>query len=123
VRFSDRLNAAEDTASEMQVDFTNGFLRTATLAPLGFGSERRSCQAPSLDEAAWQRYDEYKNTKYEELTKYLEEELWENSEIVPLRFRNLVYGLYRDTLDAADFIATTPVAASNHFRGMFKPDL
>jgi len=107
----------------MQVDFTNGFLRTATLASLGVGSARRSCQAPSLDEAAWQRYDEYKDTKYEELTKYLEGELWENSEIVPLRFRNLVYGLYRDTVDAADFIATTPVAASNHFRGMFKPDL
>ncbi|KAG7288359.1 hypothetical protein NEMBOFW57_007890 [Staphylotrichum longicolle] len=80
-------------------------------------------KAPSLDEAAWQRYDEHKDTKYEELTKYLEGELWENSDIVPLRFRNLVYGLYRDTLDAADFIATTPVAASNHFRGMFKPDL
>jgi regulator of nonsense transcripts 1 len=40
-----------------------------------------------------------------------------------LRFRRAVYNLYRDTLAAADFVATTPVAAGNHFRGLFKADL
>src|SRR5690606_20747915 len=79
--------------------------------------------ALSLDEAAWQRYDTYKATKYGELTKFMEEDLWESSDVIPLRFRRLVYNLYQDTLAAADFIATTPVAASNHFRDMFKPDL
>lgn len=126
VRSSGRLNAAEDAASadEMTVDFTNQFLRTANFMSLAHGhGTTGSCKAPSLDEAAWQRYDEFKATKYEELTSFLEEELWENSEILPLRFRRLVYNLYRDTLAAADFIATTPVAASNHFCGMFKPDL
>ncbi|KAK4233827.1 P-loop containing nucleoside triphosphate hydrolase protein [Achaetomium macrosporum] len=126
VALSDRLNAAEDAASgdPITVDFTNQFLRTANLM-LGHGSSTstRACNAPSLDEAAWQRYDEYKSTQYEELTKFLEGELWEESEIIPLRFRRCVYNLYRDTLAAADFIATTPVAASNHFRGLFKPDL
>jgi regulator of nonsense transcripts 1 len=124
VTTSDRLNAVEDAGSEeLQVDFTNQFLRTANLMSLGPRSGRRSCEAPSLDEAAWLRYDEFKQTKYEELTQYLEGELWESSDIVPLRLRRLIYHLYRDTLAAADFIATTPVAASNHFRGMFKPDL
>jgi regulator of nonsense transcripts 1 len=122
VRTSDRLNAAEDAASEMNVDFTNQFLRTANMMSLGRDSTR-SCQAPSLDEAAWQRYDQYKESQYEELAEYLNGELWEDSSIVPLRFRRLVYNLYRDTLRETDFVATTPVAASNHFRGLFKPDL
>ncbi|KAK4040653.1 P-loop containing nucleoside triphosphate hydrolase protein [Parachaetomium inaequale] len=123
VRSSNRLNAAEDAASgeDMQVDFANQFLRTANAMSLG--SAPRSCQAPSLDEAAWQRYDEHKDTMYEGIAQYLAGELWENSEVVPQRFRRMVYNLYRDTLGAADFIATTPVAASNHFHGMFKPDL
>ncbi|AEO67316.1 uncharacterized protein THITE_9964, partial [Thermothielavioides terrestris NRRL 8126] len=125
VKLSDRLNSAEDKASGdiMLVDFTNQFLRTANLVSLGHGSAPRSCHAPTLDEAAWQRYDQYKATKYEELTNFLEGELWENNDVIPLRFRRCVYNLYRDTLAEADFIATTPVAASNHFRGMFKPDL
>ncbi len=123
VRTSDRLNAAEDTAAETHIDFTKQFLRTASSIYLGCTSPSRFCQAPSLDEAAWQRYDLAKETKYEDLKRFLEDELWEDSNIVPLRFRRLVYNLYRDTLEATDFIATTPVAASNHFRGMFKPDL
>ncbi|GAB1318432.1 P-loop containing nucleoside triphosphate hydrolase protein [Madurella fahalii] len=125
VKLSGRLNSAEDAASEeMHVDFSQQFLRTANLMALGNGpAGRRACTAPSLDEAAWQRYDTHKATKYEELTKFMTEDLWESSDVIPLRLRRLVYNLYRDTLAAADFIATTPVAASNHFRGMFKPDL
>ncbi len=123
VRTSDRLNAAEDAAAEAHIDFTKQFLRTANSMYLGRTSPSRSCQAPSLDEAAWQRYDLAKKTKYEDLKRFLEDELREDSNIVPLRFRRLVYNLYRDTLEETDFIATTPVAASNHFRGMFKPDL
>jgi regulator of nonsense transcripts 1 len=123
VRSSDRLNAAEDAASGevMDVDFTNQFLQIVDL--MSAQRQPRSCQAPGLDEAAWQRYDEHKHTQYEELTQYLSGELWEQSEVVPLRLRRLIYNLYRDTLAATDFIATTPVAASNHFNGMFKPDL
>ncbi|KAK4097857.1 hypothetical protein N658DRAFT_433170, partial [Parathielavia hyrcaniae] len=124
VKASDRLNAVEDAGSEdIHVDFTTQFLQTRNLMSLAGGSARRGCDAPSLDEAAWQRYDEFKDTKYEGLTEYLKEELFESSDIVPLTLRRLIYNLYRDTLAAADFIATTPVAASNHFRGMFKPDL
>ncbi|KAH6857097.1 P-loop containing nucleoside triphosphate hydrolase protein [Chaetomium sp. MPI-CAGE-AT-0009] len=123
VKSSDRLNAAEDAASGegMPVDFTNQFLQTVGL--MSVHRQPRSCQAPGLDEAAWQRYDEHKHTRYEELTQYLSGELWEQSDIVPFRLRTLIYKLYRDTLAATDFIATTPVAASNHFNGMFKPDL
>ncbi|KAK4152977.1 P-loop containing nucleoside triphosphate hydrolase protein [Chaetomidium leptoderma] len=124
VKTSDRLNAAEDAVSGdgMDVDFTNRFLQARNLMSLGSDSTR-SCRAPSLDEAAWQRYDELKETEYKSLAQYLDVDLWEEGQVIPQRFRTLVYDLYRDTLDAADFIATTPVAASNHFNGMFKPDL
>ncbi|KAK4182177.1 P-loop containing nucleoside triphosphate hydrolase protein [Podospora australis] len=126
VKFSDRLDGAQAGSSEepMTVDFTNQFVRSFQQAMLGeVDSGRRSCEAPSLDEAAWERFESYRLTKYEELAKCMEEELFECEEVIPLRFRRLVYSLYRDTLAAADFIATTPVAASNHFRGMFRPDL
>ncbi|KAK0741984.1 P-loop containing nucleoside triphosphate hydrolase protein [Apiosordaria backusii] len=126
VKRSEKLNQAEDAAMrEMpDVDFTNQFLETVKIMATGEGPTMR-CKAPSLDEAAWERYEAHKTTKYESITKYMEEDLFGQDEalVVPLRFRNLVYNLYRDTLADADFIATTPVAASKHFKGMFKPDL
>ncbi|KXX74199.1 hypothetical protein MMYC01_210002 [Madurella mycetomatis] len=109
VRLNGRLNSAEDAASEeMNVDFSQQFFRTADLMPIG------------IDPA-----DRRASPKDGELIKFMEADLWESSDIIPPRFRQLVYdnNLYRDTLAAADFIATSPVAASNHFRGMFKPDL
>ncbi|KAK4142181.1 P-loop containing nucleoside triphosphate hydrolase protein, partial [Dichotomopilus funicola] len=120
---SDRLNSVEDAGSGdvVPVDFSKGFLETAKL--MGTDDPRRTCQALTLDEAAWEHYDKFKSTQYEGLTEYLNTDLWEEAEIVPFRFRCLLYHLYRDTLENADFIATTPVAASNHFKGMFKPDL
>ncbi|KAL2129762.1 hypothetical protein VTI74DRAFT_7332 [Chaetomium olivicolor] len=122
VRTSGRLNGAEDAASsDIFVDFTRQFLQM--LSEMCPSKSNSSCVAKTLDEAAWDRYAQYKSTVYQELTRYLEEELWQESQVIPLRFRRLVYHLYRDTLQSADFIATTPVAASNHFKGMFKPDL
>ncbi|EAQ88548.1 hypothetical protein CHGG_05167 [Chaetomium globosum CBS 148.51] len=123
VNASDRLNAAEDAASNgvmPAVDFTNQFLNARN--PM---KQRQvgTCHAPSLDEAAWQLYDEHKLTRYSDLTEYLSGDLWEESQVVPMRLRRLVYNLYRDTLAETDFIATTPVAASNHFNGMFRPEL
>ncbi|KAK4112767.1 hypothetical protein N656DRAFT_74908 [Canariomyces notabilis] len=123
VKFSDRLSAVEEPGEVMHVDFSRQFLRTAKGMSLAKTTATRTCNAPSLDEAAWQRYDKYRDAHYESLTRYLEEELRESSDVLPLTFRRMVYSLYRDTLGDADFIATTPVAASNHFRGMFKPDL
>ncbi|KAK0660836.1 P-loop containing nucleoside triphosphate hydrolase protein, partial [Cercophora samala] len=126
VRRSDKLNQAEDAAAGeiVNVDFTNQFLATVKEMTTG-NPPTATCKAPSLDEAAWKRYEEYQDTQYESIKKYMDEELFgkEESLVVPLRFRNLVYSLYRDTLADADFIATTPVAAANHFKGMFKPDL
>ncbi|KAK4175252.1 P-loop containing nucleoside triphosphate hydrolase protein [Triangularia setosa] len=126
VKRSNKLNQAEDAvAKDMpDVDFTNQFLDTAKTMAVEQGTTVR-CEAPSLDEAAWERYEAYKNAKYESITEYMKKDLFGQDEalVVPLRFRNLVYDLYRDTLADADFIATTPVAASNHFKGMFRPDL
>ncbi|KAH6631297.1 P-loop containing nucleoside triphosphate hydrolase protein [Chaetomium tenue] len=122
VSASDRLNAAEDAATNgvMTVDFTNQFLRANNLMKQ---KQVGSCHAPSLDEAAWQLYDEHRLSRYSDLTQYLSGDLWEESQVVPMRLRRLVYNLYRDTLADTDFIATTPVAASNHFNGMFRPEL
>ncbi|KAK4644188.1 hypothetical protein QC761_302100 [Podospora bellae-mahoneyi] len=126
VHRSSKLNQAEDAAAGgiANADFTNQFLATVKEMTTGQNPET-SCRAPCLDEAAWERYEAHKDTEYEPIKKYMEEELFGEEEclVVPLRFRNLVYDLYRDTLADADFIATTPVAASNHFKGMFKPDL
>ncbi|KAK4204998.1 P-loop containing nucleoside triphosphate hydrolase protein [Triangularia verruculosa] len=126
VRRSNKVNRAEDAATgEMpEVDFSDQFLETVKLMTSGQTSAA-SCKAPSLDEAAWELYERHKTTKYEALTKYMEEDLFSQDEslVIPLRFRNLVYQLYQDTLAEADFVATTPVAASKHFRGMFRPDL
>ncbi|KAK3991098.1 P-loop containing nucleoside triphosphate hydrolase protein [Cladorrhinum sp. PSN332] len=127
VKTSNKLNDAEDAATTdeaPQVDFTNSFIQIIKDMSQGIASkDQRTCKAPTLDEAAWLHYETYKETKYNELTQFIEQELWEEEQVIPIKFRNLVYGLYRDTLAATDFIATTPVAAHAHFRGMFKPDL
>ncbi|KAK4227037.1 P-loop containing nucleoside triphosphate hydrolase protein [Podospora fimiseda] len=128
VKMSSKLNEAEDAKAGgdemMHVDFTNSFIQLMRTMTLGLGlNSNRTCQAPTLDEAAWDRFERLKKTKYQALAEFLETELWENEEVIPFRFRRLVYNLYSDTLAAADFIATTPVAAHNHFKGMFRPDL
>ncbi|KAK4458386.1 P-loop containing nucleoside triphosphate hydrolase protein [Cladorrhinum samala] len=128
VKLSHKLNEAEDAAAAhgdvITVDFTNSFIRTIKAMALGpTVAAERSSRAPTLDEAAWRRYERYKATQYQEIDTFLATELWETDEVIPLRFRRLVYNLYRDTLAAADFVATTPVAAHNHFKGLFRPDL
>lgn len=128
VKLSHKLNEAEDAAAAhsdvITVDFTNSFIRIIRAMALGpAAAEERSSRAPTLDEAAWRRYEEYKATQYQEIDTFLATELWETEEVIPLKFRRLVYNLYRDTLAAADFVATTPVAAHNHFKGLFRPDL
>ncbi|KAK4163343.1 P-loop containing nucleoside triphosphate hydrolase protein [Cladorrhinum sp. PSN259] len=125
VKLSSKLNEAEDAHGDtIHVDFTNSFIRLIKTISLGLGpAHTHTCRAPTLDEAAWEMFEDFKSTKYEELAEFLQAELWESEEVIPLRFRRLVYHLYRDTLAAADFVATTPVAAHNHFKGMFRPDL
>ncbi|KAK3938674.1 P-loop containing nucleoside triphosphate hydrolase protein [Diplogelasinospora grovesii] len=123
IKSSDRVNAAEDAAigEDLQVDFSHQFLRVAKVF-VGQAPETRNCKAMGLDEAAWQHYDNHQSN-YTGITEYLNEQLWEEDQVIPWKFRCMVFALYRDTLADADFIATTPVAASTLFRGMFKPDL
>jgi regulator of nonsense transcripts 1 len=62
VALSDRVSAAEDQASGEKtfVDFSRAFIQTANSMPQGTTPTRRSCNAPSLDEAAWAHYDQSK---------------------------------------------------------------
>ncbi|KAL2890997.1 Regulator of nonsense transcripts 1 -like protein [Ceratocystis lukuohia] len=77
--------------------------------------------APSLDQATWKRFTENPG-QYQELARLIASALKSGKE--NLKLRSMIKKLYAETLEKVDFIATTPVAASNpEFRAMFKPDI
>ncbi|KAL7928480.1 AAA domain-containing protein [Trichoderma chlorosporum] len=127
MRNSNRLNGwkqNEKTDGNTATDFTKSFLTTVGLihhAKL----EHNDRRAPNLDEAAWIYYEKNKKDNYPGLTKLLEriekEEVFDSEDWRLLR--RLVTGLYRDVLAGADFIATTPVAASGSFAKLFRPEI
>ncbi|KAH6607187.1 hypothetical protein Trco_003500 [Trichoderma cornu-damae] len=105
-------------------DFTKSFLTTVGLTRHA-KLERDARRAPSLDEAAWDHYEKRKHESYRGLTKLLgriEQEDALDSEDWKL-LRRLVTSLYRDVLAGADFVATTPVAASGSFAKLFRPEV
>lgn len=112
-----------DGASNTTVDFTRRFLTTASLA-----SEARLTpsddRAPTLDEAAWQYFESHKHAEiFASLQKLLNKMRTEGA--LPSddwkALRSRVKTLYTAVLAQADFIATTPVAASGHFANLFRP--
>ncbi|WYZ39265.1 hypothetical protein EsH8_III_001179 [Colletotrichum jinshuiense] len=104
-------------------DFTVGFLKQARTAG-GVQSVRDNTRAPSLDEAAWDRYDADRS-QHQGLAKLLDKlghgAVKTKSTARELRTR--VAKLYFSVIKEADFIATTPVGASGYLSKMFSPDL
>ncbi|PTB45038.1 hypothetical protein M441DRAFT_23333 [Trichoderma asperellum CBS 433.97] len=131
MRHSERLNQtgsqgktsrlADDDAT---TDFTKSFLTT-----VGFSHhaklERDPRRAPNLDEAAWEYYEKHKHDSYPGLTNFLgridEGDVLDSEDWRSLR--GSVTRLYRQVLAAADFVATTPVAASGSFAKYFHPEI
>ena len=109
---------------EIGLDFTRRFLTTAGISQHG-NFERSQNKAPTLDEAAWDYYKLHKNDCFSSLKKILdrmdEGQVLESSDWKGLR--GFVALLYRAVIAQADFIATTPVAASGSFPHLFHPDI
>ncbi|UKZ47727.1 hypothetical protein TrVGV298_001953 [Trichoderma virens] len=118
-----RGRGGEDDGNEA-ADFTKSFLTTVGLTHHA-KLERDGRRAPNLDEAAWDHYEKHKHDSYPGLTKLLDriekEEVLDGEDWRLLR--RLVTGLYRDVLAGADFVATTPVAASGSFAKLFRPEI
>ncbi|KAL6691810.1 P-loop containing nucleoside triphosphate hydrolase protein [Trichoderma pleuroticola] len=126
MRHSERLNQAsgQQEYGDVAADFTKNFLTTLGLTHHA-GLERDARRAPNLDEAAWDHYEKHKHNSYLGLTNLLdsmkEEEVFGGEDWRLLRRQ--VTNLYRDVLAGADFVATTPVAASGGFAKLFRPEI
>ncbi|KAM0258186.1 hypothetical protein ACHAQJ_003954 [Trichoderma viride] len=128
MRHSERLNQtvgqSKKSNDDDTTDFTKSFLATVGLTQ-HVKLERDARRAPNLDEAAWEYYEKHKHDSYPGLTKLLgrieEEDVFDSEDWRLLR--RLVTSLYRDVLAAADFVATTPVAASGSFAKLFRPEI
>ncbi|KAK4077501.1 uncharacterized protein Triagg1_3833 [Trichoderma aggressivum f. europaeum] len=126
MRHSERLNQAggHKDDGDAATDFTKTFLTTVGLTHHA-KLERDDRRAPNLDEAAWDHYEKHKHDSYPGLTKLLgrmeKEEVFDGEDWRSLRRQ--VTGLYRDVLAGADFVATTPVAASGSFAKLFRPEI
>ncbi|OHF03461.1 nonsense-mediated mRNA decay protein 1 [Colletotrichum orchidophilum] len=129
MRNSTKLHPAPLKTEDDEPDFTAGFLRQArasialshrTHSP----NENRGDRAPTLDEAAWERYGADRS-QHKSLTKILEK--LEKGAIKTKRtareLKSRVAGLYFSVIQDADFIATTPVAASGYLSKKFTPDI
>lgn len=127
MRNSDKLQAIGDPDKNGTngVDFTKTFLATASL--IGHSSLKRSADsAPTLDEASWEYFERHKREKgFASLSAILDR--MSSGEVLTTSdwkvLRKLISSLYRRVLSHADFVATTPVAASGAFGGLFKPDI
>ncbi|OLN96531.1 Regulator of nonsense transcripts 1-like protein 1 [Colletotrichum chlorophyti] len=106
-------------------DFTAGFLKQARLASCGTRNiDRDDNRAPSLDEAAWDRFDADR-AQHKALSKLLEK--LDSGAVKTKRtvkeLKTCVAKLYFSVAREADFIATTPVGASGKLSKIFKADL
>ncbi|PNP39282.1 hypothetical protein TGAMA5MH_08700 [Trichoderma gamsii] len=131
MRHSERLNqtgsqgkSSKPVDDDSTTDFTKSFLTTVGLTHHA-KLERDSRRAPNLDEAAWDYFEKHKNKSYPALVKFLgridEGDVLDSEDWRQLR--GSVTKLYRDVLRAADFVATTPVAASGSFAKLFRPEI
>lgn len=83
----------------------------------------QDCFAKTLDEAAAEFYEQHRNTKYADVRLLLnEQDKVPSLDLMALR-NALVERVYRDTLNNADFIATTPVTASKFANALFNPSI
>ncbi|OAQ68585.1 nonsense-mediated mRNA decay protein 1 [Pochonia chlamydosporia 170] len=126
MRESAKLNASGATAKQdnsVVPDFTHRFLVIAGLAKHTTLS-RNSNAVPTLDEAAWEYFEENKD-----MFAGLQKLLGKLDGGVALattdwkHIRSHVSRLYHAVLTRTDFVATTPVAASGRFSKFFQPDI
>ncbi|KAK1750211.1 P-loop containing nucleoside triphosphate hydrolase protein [Echria macrotheca] len=106
-----------------QGDFTKGFLMM-----FGQPTSANPDHAPTLDEAAWQRFcTGFPNPEqaHVEVLKIIggapHTLKWRQKHREP--FRQSLIPLYRETLLEADCIVTTPVTARYHLAGSYEPDI
>ncbi len=106
------------------IDFSRGFLSIARLKRRRVTINAKQCLAPTLDEAAYDLFEEGRDGKYAALAKLLDQCLGKKGQETENNALKAVCSmLYRDLLLTTDIIATTPVAASHRFSGLFSPDL
>ncbi|PNY22687.1 ATP-dependent helicase [Tolypocladium capitatum] len=110
--------------TESELDFTKKFLTIASLSRHST-SGRNQNEAPTLDEASWEYFEQHQDGCFPGLKKLLAR--MEGGEALGTddwqAIRRQVSFLYRTVLSQADFIATTPVAACGGFSKLFEPDL
>lgn len=126
IRNSSRLNKSGpgqgSNSSEGELDFTKKFLAAMNIAK-SIQAPRNANKVPTLDEAAWDYYEEHKTDGFPTLTKILTRmDLGEALNAEDWRLlRSQVSMLYKAVIAQADFIATTPVAAYGNFSKLFRP--
>ncbi|CAN8100468.1 unnamed protein product [Discula destructiva] len=115
-KYAVRLHGWHYGENKKTPDFSQKFLFIARMSRYRRQTLNEGCLAPSLDELAFNMYEESQATRYRELRDAI-------GGGRPERLRELVNQLYKDVLERVDFIASTPVPAATAFHGMFKPDI
>lgn len=127
MRNSDKIHSTETTTTpksmERKADFSKAFLSIASLSK-HTNLKRNTERAPTLDEAAWEFYEQHKaEESFSSISKAFEK--IEKGDVMSMSdwktFKGRVAILYRAVLAQADFIATTPVASYGRFSSLFRP--
>lgn len=122
-KYTVRLYGWKHYKSGGKLDFSSKFIFTARMSRYRRQKTNETCLAPTLDELAWDIYQENKNSRYRVLHDELTKALTSSKKANPAALKDHVNQLYHDVLDRVDFIATTPVPAATGFGGLFKPDI
>ncbi|PKS09190.1 hypothetical protein jhhlp_003804 [Lomentospora prolificans] len=113
------------TNQTRRIDFSRQFVMMAQAHEIPRTAATDENRAPSLDEAAWDYYNQHKDQQYPELAISLQRllKVGVQSPREQVALRRCVYKVYSDVLRTADFVATTPVSAYGRFPQMFHPDI
>lgn len=111
-----RYEEDKDKTEKVEIyKFSNAFQRAET--PL------EDCVAPTLDQAARSWYERHKTTKYANLRAIVASN---STRDCGNAFESYIEQVYRDVLEAADVVVTTPVSASKFSKDLgscFRPSL
>lgn len=123
----DHSGVPTEQVDPVKTDLTEAFIaeweRSSMHQKTGrFGQDTK---APTLSEAVWNHYQDWKDC-YPEIRRGLDEiaEARANGNVRPIiNLHETLLDVYSLVLHKADFIAATPVAARRHMKSMFQPDL
>ncbi|KAJ4388035.1 hypothetical protein N0V93_008640 [Gnomoniopsis smithogilvyi] len=103
--------------------FSEPFLkiRKQSTSPQQHRPAEQDCSVMTLDEAANEYFERHRRSKYAVLNEFLDNFKHVSDLEALLDFK--IERLYKDTLENADFIATTPVTASKFSHALFNPTL